>query len=219
MRLTETIECKTNLKLIMRERGKIVDRREVHNIWVNLGRCYLPNRIAYSSLPASGVVPGVVEQDARAVRYFGFGIGGLRQLQLSVANAVPFSTQYPGTNIQTDVDPTVVALERPVRISSPIPAAPVLPPYDAGDVWLGQVQAPAVQNTPTSVTFQRIVSESEISYGPFLSVPLSEIGLFLHSTSASYIHVFNNTLIAYDTFDTISKTNAFALEIMWTIRF
>lgn len=220
MRLEDAIECESNLSLILRERGKkIVDQRHVHNIWVNLGREYLPKLIAYQALPASGVVSPVVAQEDRRVRYMGLGIGGTRQLQLTIANNPPFSTHYPGTNNQTDTNPAVTTLERPVRLSSPIPANPALPPYDAGDVWLGQVQAPAVHNTPTSVTFDRIFSESEISYGPFLSVPLSEIGLFLHSTNPAYINVFNNTVIAYDTFDTISKTTAFSLEVQWTIRF
>jgi len=219
MRISNTVEYESNLEILVRERGKLVDRRELHNIWVDLGRAYLPQVIAYQSLPASGVVSPVVPQDDRRVRYMGFGIGGNRQLQLSVANNPPFSTHYPGTNTQPDTDPTVVQLERPVRISSPVPGSPSLPPYNAGDVWLGQVQAPAIHVTPTSVTFKRIVAEAEISYGPFLSVPISEIGLFLHSTNANYINVYNNTLIAYDTFDTISKTNAFALEIAWTIRF
>lgn len=219
MRFQATIEYESNLTLRLRERGKLVTVREGHNIWVNLGRTYLPQHISYQALPASGVVSPVTLQDDRGVRYVGFGIGGTRQLQLSVANASPYSTQYPGTNAQTDTDPTVTVLERPVRLSSPTPASPAPPPYAAGDVWLGQVQAPAIYNTTTSVTFDRIFSESEISFGPFLSVPLSEVGLFLHSTNPNYINIFNNTLIAYDTFDTISKTTAFSLEIQWTIRF
>lgn len=220
MHLRATIEAESNLSLILRERGKkVIDYRHVHNIWVNLGREYLPKLIAYQTLPASGVVSPVTAQEDRRVRYMGLGIGGIRQLNLAAANAAPYSTHYPGTNNQTDTDPTVTVLERPVRISSPIPAAPVLPPWDAGDVWLGQVQAPAVHNTPTSVTFDRIFAEAEISYGPFLSVPLSEVGLFLHSTNPNYINIYNNTVIAYDTFDTIQKTSAFSLEVLWTIRF
>jgi len=219
MRFTATIEYESNLEIVVRERGKIRDRRETHNIWVDLGRGYLPQRIAYQSLPASGVVSPVVPQDDRGVRYMGFGIGGSRQLQLSVANNPPLSTHYPGTNVQVDTDATVQVLERPVRISSPVPSSPTLPPYAAGDVWLGQVQAPAIHVTATSVTFKRIVSESEISYGPFLSVPVSEIGLFLHSTNPNYINIYNNTLIAYDTFDSIPKTTAFSFEVAWTIRF
>ena len=51
---------------------------------------------------------------------------------------------------------------------------------------------------------------------PFLSVPLSEVGLL---TAAADPGNYANTLVAYDTFDTISKTSAFDIEVEWTIRF
>ena len=216
----ETIQIKSNLELTLRERGKIRARRKGHNIWVNLGREFLSKVITYSSLPTPPAVLPVTAEEDRRVRYMGLGIGGTRQLQLAVANNPPMSTHYPGTNAQTDTDPTVTTLERPVRISSPVPSSPQpYPVYAAGDVWLEQVQAPATHVTATSVTYQRLFTTTEVSYGPFLSVPLSEIGLFLHSNSSNYINIPNNTFLAYDTFDTLSKTNAFSLEISWTIRF
>jgi len=206
MRSATVIEVKQNLWLTMRERGKIIGRREGHNIWVNLGREYLASLIAYSSF-----TPVTAERNDR-VRYMGLGIGGTRQLALGVANAAPLVTAYPGGNTQTDTDPTVTTLERPVRLSgSPDPY-----PGQGTDVWIGQVQAPATHTTVTEVTFKRLFTTLEISYGSFTTVPLSEVGLF---TAAANPNVYNNTLIAYDTFDTLSKTNAFDLEIVWTIRF
>lgn len=219
MRITDGIEVRSNLELTMRERGKLREKRVGHNIWVNLGREWLPMLMSYSALPAP---PGAgTPMEDRRVRYMGLGIGGTRQLQkATVADVPPMSTYYGlGTNTQTDTDPTVTTLERPVRVSSPIPAAPTIPPWDAGDVWLAQIQAPPTFPVATSVTYSRVFLEDEVSYGPFLSVPLSEIGLFLSSPSANYIHQPHNTFVAYDTFDTISKTTAFSLEVAWTIRF
>lgn len=222
------IEVESNLELTLRSRGKVFRRIRGHNIWLNLGRAWMPKLISYSALPSGDPLPPtpVTPAEDRRIRYMGLGIGGTRQLQLGVANATPLGASppapaghYPGTNNQTDTDPTVQRLERPVRLTSPIPAAPVGPPYDAGDVWLGQVQAPAVYPTTTSVKFVRVFTENEISYGPFLTVPLSEIGLFLHDPSATYINLPNNTCVAYDTFDSLSKTNAFSLEVDWTIKF
>ena len=206
MRLIETIEVKQNLRLTVRERGKIVDRREGHNIWLNLGREYLAQLIGYASFG-----PLTAERDDR-IRYIGLGIGGNRQLALGVANGAPIVTAYPGTNAQTDSDPTVTQLERPVRLSGsedPYPG-------QAGDVWIGQVQAPVVHPVTTQTTFSRVFTSSEVSYGSFLSVPLSEIMLF---TGSSNPNVYTNTGVAYDTFDTLSKTSAFELEVNWTIRF
>lgn len=211
MRLGERIEVKSNLVLTVRDRGKIVTRRRGHNIWLNLGREYLAQLICYSSFS-----PLTTERDDR-VRYMGVGIGGNRQIAPAVANASPLGggtppNAYAGTNTQSDTDPTVTVLERPVRISGGTDPYPGI----VGDVWLGQVQAPAAHPTATQTEFRRVFTSTEISYGIYLSVPLSEIALF---TGAASTGVYNNTAIAYDTFDTISKTNAFELEVAWTIRF
>lgn len=206
MRIVDTIEVKQNLKLTVYERGKIVDRREGHNIWVDLGREYLAELISYSAFD-----PDVKVRDDR-VKYMGLGIGGTRQLALPTANSAPMVPAYAGTNAQTDDDRTVSEIERPVRISGTESAYP----YPAGDVWLGTIGTVAFGTPPTEVTFSRIFGQTEVSYGSFLSVPLSEIGLYTSAASPTY---YKNNLIAYNTFDTLSKTTAFSLRVDWTIRF
>lgn len=209
MQLFCDIEVKQNLNLTLRERGKIVARREGHNIWTNVGREYLARLIAYQSLNPD--VPEAPPGENR-IKYMGIGIGGTRQVAPAVANSSPISPPYVGTNTQTDLDPTVTTIERPVRISGSDTAYPGI----AGDLWLGQIQAPATHDTPTQVTFKRVFTQTEVSYGSFLSVPLSEIGLFIGSADPE---LYQNTFVAYDTFDTLSKTVAFELEVDWTIRF
>lgn len=202
---TDTIEIKQNLSLIMRERGKIVARREGHNIWLDIGKQYIAELMTWLTIG-----PDVAERSDR-IKYMGFGVGGTRQLSPAVANAPPISPPYVGTNAQTDVDPTVSVLERPVRISGSSSAYPGL----AGDVWVGTIQAPVVHSIPSESTFRRLFAQTEISYGGFSSVPLSEIGLF---TSAANPENYKNLMVAYDTFDTLSKTGAFDIEVAWTIR-
>lgn len=206
MRFADDIEVKQNLRLVARERGKIVTVREGHNIFLNLGREWLAHLISLSSLD-----PDVAERSDR-VKYMGLGIGGTRQLALAHANSAPYGTAYGGTNIQTDTDPLVTALERPVRISGSQTPYPGL----AGDIWIGAVQAPPTHTTATQTTFRRLFGQAEVSYASFSSVPLSEIALF---TSASDPQNFANTAIAYDTFDTISKTGEIELEAVWTLKF
>jgi hypothetical protein len=196
-----TIEVRNNLKLTFRERGKIVGRREGHNIWLDLGREYLAKLMSFKAAWA-------YEREDR-IKYMGLGIGGTRQLALAVANAAPM-TDYPGTNLQTDTDPTITKLERPVRVTGGS-GAPV-----GTDVWLGTIQTPPVYPTATSVTYTRLFALADISYGTYLTVPLSEI---LLCTDAADPNVYNNTGVAYDTFDTFSKTGAFELEVAWTVRF
>jgi hypothetical protein len=205
-RFVETVEVRNNLVLTARERGKIVARREGHNIWLNLGREYLASLIDYISFS-----PLTPERNDR-IQYMGVGIGGTRQLALGVANSPPCSVSYPGSNAQTDTDPTITTLERPVRVSGGSSTYPGL----GGDVWLGQVQAPATHGTATEVTFNWLMQDTDVSYSPFLTVPLSEVMLFTADAEPS---IYNNTGVAYDTFDTLSKTNAFDLEIAWTVRF
>lgn len=199
-----TIEVKSNLELTFRERGKIIGRRVGHNIWLDLGREYLAKLMSFKAAWA-------YEREDR-IKYMGLGIGGTRQIALAVANAVPLVTAYAGTNLQTDTDPTVTKLERPVRVTG---GASVFP-YVGTDVWLGTIQTPPVYPTATSVTYTRIFSLTDLSYGTYTTVPLSEI---LLCTDAADPNVYNNTGVAYDTIDTFSKTGAFELEVAWTVRF
>jgi hypothetical protein len=208
MRVIEDITVRSNLRLTMRERGKIRARREGHNIWLNLGREYLANLISLSSYG-----PDVPQEDHR-IKYMGLGIGGSRQVAPGVANVPPLSVAYPGTNLQTDTDPTVLQLERPVRISGSTTGPS--DPYALTDVWLGTVQAPPIHTTATEATFFRVFTQTEVSYSSFITVPLSEIMLF--TSAANPVGRHDNTGVAYDTFDTLSKTGDFALECEWTIR-
>ena len=216
MRIHEDIEVKINLKLIARERGKIVARREGHNIFLDLGREWLSRLIGYQSYG-----PDVYQREDR-VRYMGFGIGGTQQVAPILADASPIggvgdpyeanSGVGIGANAQTDTDKTVTRLERPVRISGGSTNYPGV----GTDIWIGQIQAPVEHATGTSSTFRRVFTASEISYAPFISVPVSEVMLYTSAASPSF---YLNTGVAYDTFDALPKTVAIAIEVEWTFNF
>ncbi len=203
-RIVEDIEVRQNLTIIARERGKIVARREGHNIWLNLGREWIANLIGYASYD-----PDTPQEDYR-IKHMGVGIGGTRQLAPATANSGDLLADYSGTNNQADTDPAITVLERPVRLSGSSGAA------SAGDAWVGQVQVPTDHLVATSSTFRRVFTQLEVSYHPYLTVPLSEIGLFTAGADTQY---YLNNPVAYDTFDTISKTVSIELEVEWTIRF
>jgi hypothetical protein len=205
MRITDRIPVKSNLRITMRERGKIMARREGHNIWLELGNEYIAQLIAFQSFG-----PDTPVRNDR-VKYMGLGIGGTKQIALPTANSAPISPPYTGTNLQDDVTPIVTHIERPVRISGSTSAYPGL----AGDQWVGQIQAPPDLSTSGDVVFRRVFTEEEVSYGPFLIVPVSEVMLF---TSSADPENYQNTGIAYDTIATLAKTSASAIEIEWTIR-
>ena len=195
----DSISVESNLSLTLLDNGKVVDERVGHNIFLDIGREWLAHLIAYKT-------PSTLEtfRDDR-VLYMGLGIGGNRQLALSTANTPPLSTSYPGTNIQSDTNPKVQRLERPVRLEGDY----------SGEVWLGVIQ-PATFPSGREVQFRRSFGINEVSYGLYLSVPLSEVALFTQEANPL---IKGNKAIAYDTFDTLSKTNAFDLEISWTLRF
>lgn len=209
----DRIQVKYNIELIARERGKIKRRHQSHNIFLNLGREWLSNLICYATLPAGDPPPAtpVTTLEDRRIRYVSVGIGGSYG---GTADAT-LNTHYPGTNVQTDTDPAVLRLERPVRFTSPIPASPVEPPYDAADVWVGQLQAPPEKPTTYSSRLIRVLSETDVSYGPFLTVPISEVMLHLNGID---INAPDNTGIAYDAFAPFPKTSAVAIELRWTLR-
>lgn len=213
MRLSEGIQVKSNLILTARERGKIVARREGHNIWLDIGREYLASIICY--LNFTDPINPAPERNDR-VRYMGLGLGGTRQTSMGVANSSPMTPAYSGSNSQDDISPGVSRIERPVRVTGGTDDWEHDSYADPSNRWLGQVQAPVYHPTVTQSVFKRLFSEFEVSYAPFLSVPLSEIALF---TGLADVTAYNNAPLAYDTFDTISKTSAFSLEIDWAIRF
>jgi hypothetical protein len=135
-----------NVFIFLRERGRLVDYREGHNVWVDQGREYLAQSITD------------VSAEERGVKHIAFGIGGYKQRLPTIADAPPMSQAYPagqdpnGTNghqYRDDypINPLIRTLERPVRISGnsqPYGSA------DPGDVWFTQPPPPGFIRTYTS---------------------------------------------------------------------
>jgi hypothetical protein len=213
MKFSEDIDIRINLEIDLFERGKRKRHHRSHNIVVNTGRQFLAEVITASSFG-----PGTfVRTQDQVVRYIGFGIGGTRQSS-SDAALPPYSLAYPagyaGTNTQTDTDVTVARLERPVRVSS------------GPDVWMNQIAAPGTFPSATSTRFIAVFSQTDMSFGSFPSVPLSEIGLYKGSADPSLPNGGAGAypgpgahMIAYDTFDPIHKTGVFSIEVRWEWRF
>lgn len=197
-----------NIDIDVFERGKIVQRERSHNIVTNIGRQFL-SEVIVSDTPS----PTISRHQDTVVRYCGWGIGGNRQVSPSIANNTPFSTDYPGSNTQTDTDLTVSGLQRPIRVTG----APL---------WMREIAAPATFPTATSVRFVTSFSETDLNYGSYASVPLSEIALFSsaanpalpNGASGSYPGA-GGLILAYDTFNTINKTGVFSVEVRWEFRF
>jgi hypothetical protein len=227
----DSIDPKVNVRIIARERGKKVPSlcREGHNIWVNQGRQYLAEVIS----PLNGSFAAHYnDSPVRFVRYMGLGIGGDSQvLDLSVTYPT-LDTDYPGQEVFSDEDITVTQLERPVKVSG------VAGVGSSAGVWMNSVTAPPAVFTGTPVTgveFDALFDNADLNLaGAYPSVPVTEIGLFLSSeepsrtseevydylTAPAYINdTTRQKLVAYNTFDAITKTVSVALEVHWQIQF
>lgn len=211
IRLQEDIEIRLNLAIdLIYPDGQVAEHHRSHNIITNTGRQFMAEVITAQSFAGASFV----RHNNEVVRYIGFGIGGSRQTNSS-AGAPPLSSSYPGVNTQTDTDVTVATVERPVQVTS----APL---------WMREVVTPgSFTGAPiTGTRFITTFSQTDINFGAFSSVPLSEIGLYKSGADSS---LPNGTLgaypgsaghlIAYDTFNPIEKTGLFSIQVRWEWRF
>lgn len=207
------------VNIVVRERGKIVTRREGKNVWVDSGRTLLASLVSYTSFG-----PDTPERDDR-IRRIGLGIGSIKQTNTAVDSS-PLSTSYPvgadpnatnGKAYRTDfpLSPLISTLERPVRISggsNPYATAP------GTDVWRRDVKY-VTHVTTTEVTFrdQYDTNVGDFVYSPFTVIPISEAGLYPGAAPAAGTPFA--TLAAYHAFDPINLIADYELEIAWNVKF
>ena len=212
-----------NVNITVRERGKIVASREAHNVWVDNGRQYLTEMVGYSDY--TGPTPERVDR----IRHMEVGIGGTNQTRADLADAAPFSTSYPAgfdpnaTNgheyrKEYPIDPLISTLERPVRLSGGTN------PYatSVGDTWL--IDHPDIFFTHMSlyeVTAHGFIdcTAGDLIYGPFTSMPMSELGLLTDESGAVGVSIPYSPVVGYFSFDTILLNSNNFIEIIWRVRF
>jgi len=243
MRFKENIKVGSNVRLRLLDEpgGKIFDQRESHNIFVDYGREWISEIIAYDT--------ALTPFRGDRVRYVAVGIGGTSQTMPSAtirtAGYAGFADDwdYVGSNlstggtggtgtadpVQTDQDPIVTGLEYPVQMTD--------------QNYYDEVKQPASFPEAGVVRFTAVLGYSDVSYGSFTTVPISEVGLFSGSATEGvqntnyppldaaeqrdptgagppyYPPVGTRFMIAYNTFSTLNKTNAFVLQIDWELRF
>lgn len=215
------IKIESNVVLTARnKRGKIVERRDSHNIFLDYGRDWIAHLVGLDTA-------GAFFREDR-IKYMAFGIGGTAQKIASADIRNPAIYNYPGypndwvggagsgDPTQTDVDPSVTALEWPVLVST-------------NNYFDLCSQPHTFPGTVGVIRFTSVLGLNEVSFGGYPSVPLSEIGLFtagdptaLDTTQAPVIAAglpAEKFMVAYNTFDTLSKTTLFYLEVDWELRF
>lgn len=192
--------------------GHVVQSFEGHNIFLDTGRTWLSQVLAYQP-PVGGYVLPASPPDAEPLHlaptysrdvtagyaspttatllmpylpfYIGFGIGGNQQ-----SGPIPtdVDTAYPGSNVQTDSDRTITGLERPVRIDRDAAA----PPTWAR--WLMPINTISTATSPyrTIYTFNTVsitqVNQAQIPVADpaYAVVPISEAALYRWDPTADY---------------------------------
>jgi len=216
------VESNVFIKKIRKSTGKVEETRDSHNIFVDYGRDWLAHLIALQALGS----PDTTFRDDR-IRYMAVGIGGQSQL-LAYATIEAAHAEWDGyagtwgggaasAPVQTGVDPSVLGLEWPVEVTN--------------GSYYDDVSAPATFPSTGIVRFTGVLGINEVSFDAFTSVPLSEVGLFTQrvdtdlggATTPPLVWPSENyaekAMVAYNTFDTLSKTSAFVLQFDWEIRF
>lgn len=236
-----------NVKITIRERGKITQRREVHNTFTEFGRSYLAEQISLFSIG-----PDSPEIDAR-IKYIGFGIGGVGQNQLTMVSTPPWSTVFEISqdpnhtdgneyNDKLPVSPLIASLERPVPITA---VTGPLPAYSAALNWRTAKFDPTQPYQPTSHPGttgggSSIPSQDGAAANRFFAQFRQGVGgtyYYIHqpwvpggfvqmplSEAALYLNNVTTTVayepaVAYVTFETVQITKDTDLEIEWDIRF
>jgi hypothetical protein len=227
--LTDSIVPVSNVKVMLRDaKGAVVDYRESHNVFTNGGRRWLRNHLARVAYPSdtggeincadgtevdnySIVTSGSGSPRSYWPRWIGVGVGGVGQT---------VSPPGPGTTIEVV---TVERLERPVLVTT-IPSTQylkqVLPQNDLSDT--------DAFPSDYAIRYRAIFGPDDISFADqpdyTYAVPVSEVGLFTSEASISDDpesadgDTAKVGLIAYNTFNTLTKTPKFSLEIVWELR-
>lgn len=234
------------LRLMDAPNGEVFEERESHNIFVDYGREWISelvsydtgmaafrnDRVRYVAVGIGGTDQTVPYATVQAMGYAGFaddwqyfGYPGAEVLTRGGEGGT--GTTGP---VQTDSDPTVTGLEYPVQIAS--------------QDYYDEVKMPATFPEAGVVRFTAVLGYNDVSYGTYTAIPLSEIGLFTSSLTEGvqnqdyppldaaefrgdyppasgnfYPPVGTRFMVAYNTFATIVKTNAFVLQIDWELRF
>ena len=233
----DQIQAKSNVFITAYERGKKVPGlcREGHNIWVDLGRYFLPRVVSPASISPSLVVTGPVMP--LWVQYFTFGMGGNKQT-INISSFYPTLDQaYPGGNTYDKSTHETQYLERPVMVSG-TPDNP--PSHTVTGMWGKQLDIippyfpPQVGGVSSVVEFQVTLAQEDTHLGgAYPAIPISEVGLVLsdqvmsQATGAVYDYstppyvgvTGRQRIVAYNNFAPITKTPTISLEFRWQLMF
>lgn len=204
-----------NVKILLCEGNRVVEQREGHNVWTNVGRNYIAKILRWDDAANWGAGP------PPTTKYIGVGIGSDEQIVDVASTYSALDATYPGQNLQNDSDPTIRHLERPVLITGT-------------NTWLVEAvyDEPGSATNPSNTTaiYSYTFGKNDINIsGQYGVVPVSEVCLCLSDESTtddpymggvapSYVGTSRQVVVAYNGFASLAKTVLNTLKIQWELR-
>jgi hypothetical protein len=191
----QDLTAKSNVMILMRERGKIVPGsvREGHNVFTTNGKNWLTKLMAWQAIAGTDVA-----YTNRRVRWMGLGSGA----QLESPSVTQLVTPVLAT--ATDYLRPIQSVEFPTSAS-----VRFIKEFGTSEI--------NVVGTPVLLTEAAMFADvSPSNNGAYEDVSYDPVGL----PSASTLNptVGTNSPITYKSFDGLSKTVDFTLEVRWDIR-
>jgi hypothetical protein len=183
------IGLESNFEAILRERGKIVDRREGHNVFTTTGKNMIAKLLAWQTIAATDV-----PYTHRRIRWFGVGTGANLEVTslTSLAAPTPVLTGIYLVPVQSVEFPTSTSV-RFIRT------------FSGTEISLGG---------PIVITEAALFGDvSPASMGGTEDVEYTVGGLTTLNPSLG-----TNPPAAYKAFEGITKTVDFSLELRWELR-
>lgn len=216
--IVDAMQTRANVRITVRERGKLVTTRESHNVFTNTGRAW--QALLYGSPDYNSGAHPTPHVQTR-VKFIGFGCGGALQ------NDTRFARR------QQELI-TVTHLEDPVPFSI---GANSVRRY-LKELYPQRVGASINFPSPYRCCLVADVLESEISFignrtrvsnvevGTL--VPVSEIGLYLSNALPFFTHpspladqadpATANQMVTYNIFDPVPITPGSGMRVEWELR-
>jgi hypothetical protein len=189
--IDQILGIESNVEFILRERGKVRERREGHNVFTVAGKNLLSKLMPWSFIGTTDV-----PYTNRRVRWMGVGIGS--QLEVTTVSAI----NQPVLVTDTDYLSAIQSVEFPTSTS-----VRFIKEFGTGEI--------TIVGTPVTITEAALFADvSPANMGGTEDVGYSGVS----STTLDPTAVANAP-ISYKVIEGLTKTVDFTLEIRWEYRF
>lgn len=193
MRLRDQIHAEANLWMCLRERGKIVPGsiREGHNVFTITGRNWLSKLVSWRVVSSTDL-----PYTERRVRWIGVGTGSL--LEVTTVSAL----NLPSLANSTDYIVPIQSTEFPSSTS-----ARFIKEFGTNEI--------TATGTPVQVTEAGLFAD----VSPAAGAPSEDIAVGGGYNTTLAPTASTNPPVAYKSFEALTKTVDFTLEVRWDFRF